>query len=232
METRPRRWRRQILKTVMLVVIVILAIIMLPRVGRYLLIRACPIVYVAEGGRIHLTNQSGTIDVELEGPAAGARVSRPYSPPSWSPGGEYLGYQCLDAWDGTSHVAVLRPSSGERWVHASKRGTRFLGWVDDRAWLEGGRVREARTGAVIAELPPQAKEVSSLIEAFQDAPRVPIHAGQSFRVVHFCDWTPEGNILANVQEAAGWTLVVLDKGGKLVRRIETEVRPQGESGAS
>ena len=61
--------------------------------------------------------------------------------------------------------------------------------------------------------------------------------GADFGDCVFCDWTDDGNILANVREQTqprqrGWCLAILDKEGKLLRRIPTDVPPAPESGAS
>lgn len=48
----------------------------------------------------------------------------------------------------------------------------------------------------------------------------------TFRSVYFCDWTDEGALLGNASDdGANWTLVVFDRGGRLLRRLETDPRP-------
>ena len=47
-----------------------------------------------------------------------------------------------------------------------------------------------------------------------------------FKSVYFCDWTEEGTLLGNASEdGKNWVLVLFDRNGKLLRRIETDVRP-------
>jgi hypothetical protein len=200
---------------------------------RRLSVSRCSIAYVGEDGRIHLTSEWGNVHVELEGPTVGARAGRDYSPPTWSPAGTYVAYQCLDAWAGTTHVAVLNPSSGERWVHANARGTRFLGWVDDETWAEGNRARDARTGEMRAELPAEVTEPASTgkwpVGPSLPAPVVP---GETVGRMVISDRIEDGTLLANVRETTGWTLVLMGGEGKLLRRIVTEVRPQGETVAA
>lgn len=226
-------WRRAVVPWIVLVVIVVVCVFVLPRIERYLLVSACSIAYVAEDERIHLTNEWGTVHVELEGPAVAARAGRPYSPPAWSPGGKYVGYQCLNAWEGTSHVAVLNPWSGERWIHASERGARFLGWVDDETWAEGNRARDARTGEVRAELPAGETEAASTGKWPFGLSRVaPVLPGETLGRVVISGRIEEGSILANVREPAGWRLVILSREGKLLRRIVTDVRPKAETVAA
>ena len=225
-----RRRRRAVVKSIALGVIVVVCILVLPRVERHLLISACSIAYVADDGRLHLTNEWGTVHVELDGPAVAARAGRAYAPPEWSPGGTYVAYQCLEAWDGTTHVAVLNPWSGERWVHASERGARFIGWLDEETWAEGNRARDARTGEVSAELPPSETEPAGTNKWPFGLSRVaPVVPGETIGRVVISDSMDERNVLANVQEAAGWRLMILDREGKRLRPIETEVRPKAET---
>ena len=49
---------------------------------------------------------------------------------------------------------------------------------------------------------------------------------QFFGGAYFCDWTEQGDILANVSKAGGvWRLVVLRRDGTLVRELATDVPP-------
>jgi hypothetical protein len=60
-----------------------------------------------------------------------------------------------------------------------------------------------------------------------DPPSTPPSAiGEDFRSVYFCDWTEEGTLLGNASEdGKNWSLVVFDKQGRVVRRLETGVPP-------
>ena len=50
--------------------------------------------------------------------------------------------------------------------------------------------------------------------------------GEGFRSVYFCDWTEEGTLLGNSSEdGKNWSLVVFDKQGRVVRRLDTAVPP-------
>src|SRR5688500_5993301 len=76
----------------------------------------CPIAYVGEDGRIHLTNERGTLDVELE---AVAIVDRRYSGidphPGWSPDGKLIAYTRSEdsrTYGFEQNVVVLDPVSG------------------------------------------------------------------------------------------------------------------------
>jgi prepilin-type N-terminal cleavage/methylation domain-containing protein len=55
---------------------------------------------------------------------------------------------------------------------------------------------------------------------------VPTAIGEGFRSVYFCDWTEDGTLLGNASEdGRNWSLVVFDKQGRVVRRLETAVPP-------
>jgi prepilin-type N-terminal cleavage/methylation domain-containing protein len=43
--------------------------------------------------------------------------------------------------------------------------------------------------------------------------------------VCFCDWTDQGQILANANYGSSWRLVILDRAGKLVRELPTDPPP-------
>jgi len=54
----------------------------------------------------------------------------------------------------------------------------------------------------------------------------PTAIGGEFRSAYFCDWTEEGTLLGNASEdGKTWVLVVFDRKGQLLRRLETDVRP-------
>jgi len=42
---------------------------------------------------------------------------------------------------------------------------------------------------------------------------------------YFCDWTEQGTILANVKRPDRWQLVVLNKSGKIIRELATDIPP-------
>ena len=57
-------------------------------------------------------------------------------------------------------------------------------------------------------------------------PLTPTAIGGSFRSVYFCDWTEEGTLLGNASDdGVNWMLVVFDKAGRIVRRLDTDPRP-------
>ena len=60
-----------------------------------------------------------------------------------------------------------------------------------------------------------------------DPPATPPAAiGAGMRSVYFCDWTEEGTLLGNASDdGANWTLVLFDRDGRLLRRLETSPRP-------
>lgn len=110
------------------------------------MVESCPIAYVGVDDRVHLTNVEGSFDVELDGPRAEGRVWFSYSPPMWSPDGEFIAYQVADGPDDVKQIAVLDPWSDRSWLHATGPSGRFSGWIDGRYWVEHARVRHATTG--------------------------------------------------------------------------------------
>ena len=61
-----------------------------------------------------------------------------------------------------------------------------------------------------------------------DAPGQPptLIGMEGFQSVYFCDWTEQGDLLGNAsKDSRTWTLVVYDRSGKLLRRMETAVPP-------
>ena len=53
----------------------------------------------------------------------------------------------------------------------------------------------------------------------------PTLIGSKYTRAYFCDWTEQGDFLANVQEAGAWKLVVLRRDGSFNREIGTVVPP-------
>src|SRR5688572_4214149 len=105
------------------------------------MVARCPIAYVGEDGRIHLTNEAGTLDVELEGPAADTftRASLQnlyyFSPrPAWSPNGELIAYVQFESIPPNSYeskLVVLDPAARRIWRPVISANTGFGGWVRD-----------------------------------------------------------------------------------------------------
>jgi prepilin-type N-terminal cleavage/methylation domain-containing protein len=54
----------------------------------------------------------------------------------------------------------------------------------------------------------------------------PTPIGQEFRSAYFCDWTEEGTLLGNVSgDGRNWALVIFDRKGAVVRRMDTDPPP-------
>ena len=123
------------------------------------MVARCPIAYVGEDGRIHLTNEAGTLDVELEGPAADTftRASLQnlyyFSPrPAWSPNGELIAYVQFESIPPNSYeskLVVLEPAARRIWRPVISTNTGFGGWVRDETLISGSEFIDVRTGAVV-----------------------------------------------------------------------------------
>jgi hypothetical protein len=78
------------------------------------------------------------------------------------------------------------------------------------------------------------------VKRVNDGASVPFSVlGNDYATALFCDWTEDGKILANVARSGNgsssftnWTLVILDKSGKLVREVRTAVAPKPNSSAA
>jgi hypothetical protein len=118
------------------------------------MVSRCPIAYVGEDGRIHLTNERGTLDVELEASTSaddlyGWRVD-PH--PMWSTNGKLVGYTRFepippDRYE--QNVVVVEPSSRTVFRPRGTATASFGGWVRDDILNSDGQFVNARTGAFI-----------------------------------------------------------------------------------
>jgi hypothetical protein len=59
----------------------------------------------------------------------------------------------------------------------------------------------------------------------QNASAPPSLLGTQFPAAYFCDWTEQGEILANVPDGAKWKLVVMDTDGQVRRTLSTAIAP-------
>jgi prepilin-type N-terminal cleavage/methylation domain-containing protein len=69
---------------------------------------------------------------------------------------------------------------------------------------------------------------SIALKAVNDSPSRPpsLLRPEGFRSVYFCDFTEEGTLLANgTANGTDYVLIVVDRDGKLLRRMETGIRP-------
>ncbi|MCY2951195.1 MAG: type II secretion system protein [Planctomycetota bacterium] len=289
---------------VVIAVIAVLIAMLLPALNkarRKAMVLVCPIAYVGEDRRLHLTDPSGNMDLDLAGPSIDFCCVC-HSPPEWSPSGQKIGFRLLDR--NGQHTAIVDPFSGRVTKHpASNRF--FVGWVGGNEFIEsadGNRsppvqfsVRDADTGAVIRKItmphvplslaaaPPSSPGYyitsekragkyavmflkkdfslgrpvhSGMAGTLVEAPRVdptgdwvawtqystvalkhirdPVSAPP--RIVanntYFCDWTEDGNLLVNIRDGPRQMLAILNRDGKLMRKIPTAVRPLPGSVAS
>jgi hypothetical protein len=295
----------------MVVFVIVATAVFVPMVLRRAdraLVDGCRILYVGEDERLHLTNDAGTVDIELPGPPADARIWFSHSPPEWSPSGRRVAY-LSSVSDSEKYIAVVEARTGQVWVHRSSRSGRFAGWYDDETLYEAHvGLRSATSGEVLAEVSPfagftnhvsrlpdgrgfvgtqpragvtlmderfnQTRLISSeragwvprvdasgqwvgwtafrieeapmrsvAIRRLSDPPETPpTYLGHAFGGAVFCDWTDDGNILANVAAPfkfggsvigrGPWRLVVMDRQGNVIREIPTAGPLLAESVAS
>jgi prepilin-type N-terminal cleavage/methylation domain-containing protein len=63
-------------------------------------------------------------------------------------------------------------------------------------------------------------------KAVNDPPsRPPTIIGEGFSEICFCDWTEQGQILANVGRNGTWKLAIFDRSGRFVRELPTAMPP-------
>ena len=52
-----------------------------------------------------------------------------------------------------------------------------------------------------------------------------IVGGVSYTEICFCDWTEQGQILANANRSGTWKLTIFDRSGRMVRELPTIMPP-------
>ena len=141
---------------VVIAIISVLISILLPvlsKARRRAQVLASPIAYVGKDYRLHLTNPSGDIDIDLAGPRI-ENCCVCHSPPAWSPSGRKIAFRLMDR--GGAYVGIVEPISGRVVKFPERPGGYFVGWVSADQFLarDDGRfsgrfwVRDANTGAV------------------------------------------------------------------------------------
>jgi len=142
---------------------------------RRALVLVCPIAYIGEDERIHLTDAKGEHEICYDR----MRVRR--DPVRWSPSGQKIGFSMFDyAYPGTSAIGILDPMSGQvkefLGLPEARGGATFVGWtacgdVIDCLDSERVAIRDPDTGAVrsIVTISPAV-----VVQGFLSAP-LPAH---------------------------------------------------------
>ena len=93
-------------------------------------------------------------------------------------------------------------------------------------WVAWTQKRQAGGGGVNAPKVVAVKNVSD------HSTRPPTVLGKEFESIYFCDWTEQGTLLCNVRTGGTWQLVIIDRKGRVVRRLPTAVPPAAGAVAS
>ena len=112
-----------------------------------------------------------------------------------------------------------------RWARSDPLG-QYVAWTQRRGSQSPG-MPPAR-GPVAA--PPGPGSASARTIAFKHVSEPlsspPTLLGEQFMSICFCDWTEQGTLLANATEdGRNWFLVIMDRKGRVVRRLNTAVAP-------
>jgi hypothetical protein len=109
--------------------------------------------------------------------------------------------------DLTPAKPVWRSGSGSRFMHRSPRVDplgEYVAWTN----MESGPRIAVKAVSDSSSRPPTYLTTS-------------VYSG-----AYFCDWTEQGDILANANRAgAGWRLVVMRRDGTLLRELATDIAP-------
>jgi hypothetical protein len=126
--------------------------------------------------------------------------------------------------NGRDMVAFLRKdlSIGKRVWEEPPGGSRGLAFESPRVDPTGEFVAWTRRRASGGEA-----RVVAYKAVGEPLSKLPTIVGDPTASVYFCDWTEQGQLLVNVQDSSGapWMLAILDRQGKLIRRLPTAVRP-------
>jgi prepilin-type N-terminal cleavage/methylation domain-containing protein len=175
----------------------------------------------AEGDHVIQNNRSSLTLVNSETGRSARNVQVRERLMYLSPAPSGSGYPYIGAGrgtDGREKVAFVKKDfSFGKPVYKSNAGNLAIKWprVDPMgefvAWTQDS------SGAMIAY-----KSVSDSPSA---APTT-ISRVAGFTQIYFCDWTEQGTMLANASKnSRDWQLVIIDRRGQLVRKIETAVPP-------
>jgi hypothetical protein len=119
------------------------------------MVLTCPIAYIGEDGRIHLTDPNGKADLAYNLPESFLII---HYPVVWSPSGRRIGFSLMK-WKGlgvptNEYPAILDPMSGRITIHDSSPGE-FRQWLDEGRYLDEcfarPGIRNADTGQLIVK---------------------------------------------------------------------------------
>jgi prepilin-type N-terminal cleavage/methylation domain-containing protein len=93
-------------------------------------------------------------------------------------------------------------------------------------WVAWTQKRQSGGGGV------NAPKIVALKSVADHSTRPPTLLGTEYQSIYFCDWTEQGTLLCNVRSGNSWQLVILDRRGRLVRKLPTPTPPAAGAVAS
>jgi prepilin-type N-terminal cleavage/methylation domain-containing protein len=142
-------------------IIALLIAILLPALSkarRSAVVLASPVAYVGTDNRVHMTDPSGRMDLQLTKSTATTSCPVCHTPPVWSPLGQTIGLRTtLPAPSSASSTGVLEPLSGKVKYTSSTPTETLVGWIDSDRFVQSnspGQLRVVDVESGLADAMP------------------------------------------------------------------------------